>query len=106
MAHIFGPLLAASARFAPGGAGDPFSLPYDHFLEDTLISGVTTYRIAQLAKAGFDKLPASDSKVFIGTGNLTPWGLYPQLLGLSAGKRVLANIIEVGAQAYGPANQR
>lgn len=96
----------SNSHAAPGGLQDPFSLPYEHFHSDAVVNGISTYRIAQLAKAGFDKLPAGETKIFIGTGNLTPWVLFPRLLGLSVGKRALVNIVEMGAQAYGPLGQR
>ncbi|KAG8924259.1 hypothetical protein FRC00_005296 [Tulasnella sp. 408] len=87
-------------------ASDPLANSYETFFTDVVVSGVNAYEVARLAKAGFDKLPASTPSVFIGTGNLLPWINLPVMLGMSVGKRALANIIEASAGAYGPQGYR
>lgn len=87
-------------------ANDPLANSYETFSHDALVSGVNVYEVARQAKAGFDKLPAGTSRVFIATGNLLPWVTLPFMLGMSVGKRASANIIEAAAGAYGPQGQR
>ncbi|KAG8901138.1 hypothetical protein FRB99_005510 [Tulasnella sp. 403] len=98
--------LAADMVFAPGGFTDPFSLSFGDFSRNATVSGLNAYEAARLANIGFDKIGEGQLRAFIATGNLLPWINVPPMMGLSAGKRILANIIEAGATAYGPAGKR
>ncbi|KAG8899141.1 hypothetical protein FRC01_010646, partial [Tulasnella sp. 417] len=69
-------------------------------------SAAVIYNVARRAKAGFEKLPADTPRALIGTGNLQPWITFPFALGMSVGKRGMANIVEASASAYGPQGHR
>ncbi|KAG8901140.1 hypothetical protein FRB99_005512 [Tulasnella sp. 403] len=97
---------AARATSPPGGPSDPFSSSYEQFEKDLDVTGASAYEAARLAIAAFDKLPEGSLRAFIATGNSLPWTNRPQWIGLSAGKRVLANIVEAGATAYGANGKR
>lgn len=96
--------LAYSSSFTD--KSDPFAQPYETFLHNVNVSGVNAYEVARRAKAGFEKLPADTPRAFIATGNLQPWINFPNMIGLSVGKRALANIVESGASGYGPLGHR
>jgi len=99
----------AAFAMAPGGRADPLSLPFKDFAHGTSVTGVNAFEVAKHANLGFDKIAkaALDApRAFIATGNALPWVLAPQALGLSAGKRVLANIVEASASAYGASGKR
>ncbi|KIO23164.1 hypothetical protein M407DRAFT_112713 [Tulasnella calospora MUT 4182] len=85
---------------------DPLANSYETFLNNVNVTGVNVYEVARRTKAGFEKLPAETPRAFIGTGNLTPWVHFHTLLGLSVGKRAMANIVEASARAYGPQGYR
>ncbi|KAG8910884.1 hypothetical protein FRC01_006067, partial [Tulasnella sp. 417] len=85
---------------------DPLANSYETFLNNVNVSGVNVYEVARRTKARFDKLPGETPRAFIGTGNLTPWVHFPTLLGMSVGKRAMANIIESSAAAYGSQGHR
>ncbi|KAG8853770.1 hypothetical protein FRB96_008025 [Tulasnella sp. 330] len=94
---------------APGGRDDPLSLDFKAFQSDTAVTGSNAFQVAKYANAGFDQLAEelSDApRTFIAVGNLLPWYNMPQALGLSVGKRILANIVEASASAYGPVGKR
>lgn len=85
------------------------SSDFKAFQSDASVTGVNAFQVAKLANAGFDQLAKETSDVsrtFIAVGNLCPWVSLPSVLGLSAGKRVLANVVEAAAGAYGPAGKR
>ncbi|KAG8853772.1 hypothetical protein FRB96_008027 [Tulasnella sp. 330] len=99
----------ASFTGAPGGRDDPLSVDFKAFQSDIAVSGTNAFQVAKYANAGFDRLSKelSDApRTFIAVGNLLPWYNMLQGLGLSAGKRVLANIVEASAGAYGPVGKR
>ncbi|KAG8902910.1 hypothetical protein FRC01_009425 [Tulasnella sp. 417] len=85
---------------------DPLANPYETFLHNVMVSGVTFYEVARRAKASFEKIPADTPRALIGTGNLQPWITFPFALGMSVGKRGMANIVEASASAYGPRGHR
>lgn len=85
---------------------DPLANSYETFFTDVVVSGVNAYEVARLAKAGFEKLQTETPRAFIGTGNMLPWANLPFMLGMSVGKRALANIVEASAGAYGPQGHR
>ncbi|KAG8924261.1 hypothetical protein FRC00_005298 [Tulasnella sp. 408] len=85
---------------------DPLANPYETFLTNVTVTGVTLYEVARRAKAGFEKLPSDTPRALIGTGNLQPWITFPFALGMSVGKRAMANIVEASAAAYGPLGYR
>lgn len=89
-----------------GSPSDPLANEYETFLNNVNVSGVNVYEVARRTKAGFEKLPAETPRAFIGTGNLQPWINFPGMLGMSVGKRALANIVEASAGAYGPQGHR
>lgn len=89
-----------------GSASDPLASSYETFLNNVNVTGVNVYEVARRTKAGFEKLPEETPRAFIGTGNLQPWINVPSFLGLSVGKRALANIVEASAGAYGPQGHR
>jgi len=94
---------------APGGRQDPLSLSFKDFSYGTSVTGVNAFEVASRANQGFEELGKISKlapKVFIATGNALPWYLSTGALGLSAGKRVLYNIIEASATAYGPSGKR
>ncbi|KAG8901139.1 hypothetical protein FRB99_005511 [Tulasnella sp. 403] len=91
---------------APGGTSDPFSIAFDMFVQSATATGLNAYQAARLANLGFDKLGPNQSRAFIATGNLFPRIDSPQLVGASVGKRILANIVEAAASAYGHAGKR
>lgn len=102
------PAVAASVM-APGGRADPLSLSFKDFAHGTSVSGVNAFEVAKHANLGFDKIAETSPgapRAFIATGNALPWVLAPQYISLSAGKRVLANIVEASANAYGAAGKR
>ncbi|KAG9046818.1 hypothetical protein FS837_003578 [Tulasnella sp. UAMH 9824] len=85
---------------------EPLANPYETFLTNVTVTGVTFYEVARRAKAGFEKLPPDTPSALIGTDNLTPWITFPFALGMSVGKRAMANIVEASARAYGPRRYR
>ncbi|KAG8903481.1 hypothetical protein FRB99_003224 [Tulasnella sp. 403] len=94
---------------APGGRSDPLSLDFKDFAYGTSVGGVNAFQVAKFANFGFDKLgPEAGLKTFVATGNVMPWrsASFPDILGLSSGKKVLANIVEACAGAYGPLGKR
>jgi len=96
----------AAFAAAPGGRSDPLSLSFDEFSYGASVSGLNAYEVAVHANKGFEKLPDTLSRTFIATGNIMPWSAPPHMLGLSSGKKVLANVAESCAKAYGPAGKR
>lgn len=99
-------IAVAAFAMAPGGRADPLSLSFNDFAFGATVSGVNAFEVAKHANAGFDKLGDGAPRAFIATGNVLPWTLSPAVLGLSAGKRVLANIMEACASSYGPLGKR
>ncbi|KAG8989959.1 hypothetical protein FRB94_013874 [Tulasnella sp. JGI-2019a] len=101
---------AAAYAGAPGGRSDPLSLSFNDFQYGVSVTGINAFQVAKYANAGFDRLSqtlSSDApKAFVAVGNVLPWYSMPQALGSSAGKRVLANIVEASASAYGPLGKR
>ncbi|KAG8923309.1 hypothetical protein FRC00_006406 [Tulasnella sp. 408] len=102
---------ASAFASAPGGRADPLSLPADDFLQGVSVGGAGAYYVAHHANSGFTRLEtASDlpPRMFIATGNALPWVQppLPHLLGLSSGKKVLANIVESCATAYTDTGKR
>ena len=94
---------------APGGRSDPLSLSFDDFQYGVAVGGVNAFEVAKHANEGFNKLSASSApnSVFIATGNGMPFRTpLPHMLGLSSGKKVLANLVESCAIAYGPSGKR
>ncbi|KIO23165.1 hypothetical protein M407DRAFT_27319 [Tulasnella calospora MUT 4182] len=85
---------------------DPLANPYETFLNNVIVTGVNFYEVARRAKAGFEKLSADTPRALIGTGNLQPWVTFPFALGMSVGKRAMANIVEASAAAYGSRGHR
>ncbi|KAG8951634.1 hypothetical protein FRC04_005922 [Tulasnella sp. 424] len=96
----------AHATFAPAGPSNPLSTSFQNFYANVALSGVHAFEVARLANAGFDRLPDSIPRLFIATGNVLSSMSMPPLVGLCAGKRVLASIIEACAEAYGPSGKR
>jgi len=92
----------------PGGANDPLSIPFDDYVKDLAISGFNAWKIAQLTLEGFKKLPPTQGRAFIATGNSSPWLPFPilQAPSLTAAKKILHNIVHVASAAYGPAGNR
>lgn len=102
---------ASAFASAPGGRADPLSLPADDFLQGVSVGGVGAYYVAHHANSGFTRLETSSElppRVFIATGNALPWVQppLPHLLGLSSGKKVLANVVESCATAYTDTGKR
>jgi len=92
---------------SPGGDQDPLSLSFEDFVRSTYIGGLSGFEAARLANEGFDKLGNGIPRAFIATGNSLPWlPPSPRALSLSTGKKILANVVEVAATAYGPAGKR
>ncbi len=83
-------------------------MSFEDFQYGASVSGVNAYEVAKYANLGFDKLPHKTPRTFIATGNALPWiqPPLPHVLGLSSGKKVLANIVESCAIAYGPVGKR
>ncbi|KAG8914700.1 hypothetical protein FRC01_003961 [Tulasnella sp. 417] len=111
MEQVYGPASVvvynvAHATFASGGPSNPLSLPFQNFYANVALSGVHAFEVARLANAGFDRLPENTPRAFIATGNILSSMSMPPLVGLCAGKRVLASIIEACAEAYGPSGKR
>lgn len=96
----------AHATFAPAGPSNPLSTSFQNFYANVALSGVHAFEVARLANAGFDRLPETTPRAFIATGNILSTMSMPPLVGLCAGKRVLASIIEACAEAYGPSGKR
>ncbi|KAG8899768.1 hypothetical protein FRB99_006451 [Tulasnella sp. 403] len=86
--------------------GEPLSLQYSDIVNDATTTGLNAFEAARLANEAFNKLPANQSRVFIATGNQLVTQNIPHLIGLSIGKRALANIIEACATAYGDSGKR
>ncbi|KAG8946758.1 hypothetical protein FRC04_011414 [Tulasnella sp. 424] len=99
---------ASAYASAPGGKEDPLSLAEEDFLQGVSVGGIGAYYVAQHANSGFNKLVHTPPRVFIATGNALPWAQPPppNLLGLSTGKKVLANIVEACATGYAQTGKR
>ncbi|KAG8920209.1 hypothetical protein FRC02_001107 [Tulasnella sp. 418] len=96
---------AYALKVAP--AEDPFSLSISDYVQGTSVTGFNAFAVAKKAVEGFDKLPADTKKAFIGVGNILPFGKpWPALLSLGLGKKALCDIVQVGAEAYGPLGKR
>jgi hypothetical protein len=70
------------------------------FTHDLNINTVSLYAAVKEALAGFDKLPSSDSKTFLYTGNILNVSPAPMFTTLGVGKTASAFIIEVASGAY------
>ncbi|KIO18568.1 hypothetical protein M407DRAFT_246451 [Tulasnella calospora MUT 4182] len=103
---------ASAFASAPGGKADPLSLSGEDFLQGVSVGGIGAYYVAQHANGGFTRLENTSHplppRVFIATGNALPWVQppLPHLLGVSTGKKALANIVESCATAYADTGKR
>jgi hypothetical protein len=64
------------------------------------INTISLYATVKEALAGFDKLPSSDSKTFLYTGNILNVAPSPMFTTLGVGKTASAYIIEVASGSY------
>ncbi|KAG8967111.1 hypothetical protein FRC03_010666 [Tulasnella sp. 419] len=86
---------------------DPLSLPFSDFLHGLSVTGVNAYVAAQQSLKGFDKLPSDVPKAFIVNGNVLPFiDPIEPFLSLGLGKKAARDIVQVAADAYGPAGKR
>ncbi|KAG9017469.1 hypothetical protein FRB90_001186 [Tulasnella sp. 427] len=103
---------ASAFASAPGGKADPLSLAREDFLQGVSVGGIGAFYVAQHANNGFKRLEKTPdtppSRAFIATGNALPWvdPPLPNLLGLSSGKKVLANVVESCALVYAQTGKR
>lgn len=83
-------------------------MTFEDFKYGASVSGLNAFEVAKCANLGFDKLGDETPRAFIATGNALPWlqPPLPHVLGLSSGKKILANIMESCAEGYGPVGKR
>lgn len=80
---------------------DTFSLSLDEFTRDLNINTTSPFVAAKEAVLGFAQLPASASKTFIYTGNITNNAVtFPPLMTLGAGKSATAHMLQNAASVY------
>jgi hypothetical protein len=92
-------ITAAAVHFAK--EDDPAAPSLADFTSDLNINTVSLYATVKEALAGFDKLPSSESKTFLYTGNILNVSPSPMFTTLGVGKTASAYIIEVASGSYG-----
>lgn len=80
--------------------GDPFSVTPADFERDSAINMNGGYTVLHHTTRGFKQLGDKEPKVFIATGNVTPFNLHPMATTLAAGKSGLIQLIRVGNEEY------
>lgn len=95
----------AAALTFPADPSDPFaSISAEDMERDYRVSALGAYAALREALAGFKALVAEGDdqpKVFIATGNVTPFMAVPMALTLAAGKSALVQMLQVAVAAYG-----
>lgn len=81
-------------------ATNPLSVPLETLVKDQTINTHSAFAAAQQAIQTFEQLPASASRTFIYTGNITNEVALGPLLTLGVGKSATAHIIRSAAAAY------
>lgn len=101
------PLPAAAALSFPPDVSDPFSIAPGDFERDLAVNVSGAYIALHHATRGFRALEIEENegrddfpKLFIATGNVTPFQPSPTATTLGSGKAALAYLISVGAMAY------
>lgn len=96
-------LIAAALTF-PSDVGDPFMIRPSDFEQNLAVNVSGAYAALHYSTRGFLALKETGSdelpKVFIETGNVTPFQPNAAAITLGSGKAALAYLVQVGAETY------
>lgn len=103
----------AAALTFPPKPDDPFTVSAESFEQDLAVNVSSAYTALQHAVRGFQALKAKSTegkdevaKVFIATGNVTPFQPNPIAMTLGSGKAALTYLLSIATEAYRGAGYR
>lgn len=92
-----------AAALTPAHSSDPFAMEPEAYVGDLHVNLIGAYTALHETVKGWHATPTSadgGKRVFIATGNVTPFQPSLMAMTLGSGKAALAHLIKIGSKAY------